>query len=377
MHEALLLVARAIALAHDRWRSTVGRRGPLSGQIAVLEERVRQLEAEGALLRARFLRVHGLRRPHYRHHERLEILWHAARYRLSITATADVFCLTRQTVLNWRAVMRRKSATLLPPIHGLPDLVRELVHRLRAEWPARGTRRIAGQLARLGVKASRSSVQRILRRPREPTPDDRQLPGAVAGLLAKHPNHIWMIDFTRLKGIVRPVFVGAVIDAYSRKVLALGFIRGEPSSRFAARLLRSAISKCGSPTWLVSDKDRAFRNKLVNGLLRRHGIRRRYGAVCKKGSTGIIERFWRSMKNEYARHLFLYRSDKAIETRLERYRSWFNEHRPHQGLGQRTPDDVFLDRPAEPTSDITGGVLSIRFLEGDRRLPVLRLRRAA
>ena len=83
----------------------------------------------------------------------------------------------------------------------------------------------------------------------------------------------------------------------------------------------------------MSDKDRAFRSKLGNGLLRRHGIRRRYGAVRKKGSTGIIERFWRSMKNEYARHLFLYRSDKAIETRLERYRSWFNEHRPHQGSG--------------------------------------------
>ena len=83
------------------------------------------------------------------------------------------------------------------------------------------------------------------------------------------------------------------------------------------------------------------------------------------------------MKKEYVRHLFLYRSDKAIETRLERYRSWFNEHRPHQGLGQRTPDDVYLDRPAKPTRDMTGGTLSVRFLDGDRRLPVLRLRRAA
>jgi hypothetical protein len=88
MHQALLPVARAIALAHDRWRSTVGRRRALSGQIAVLEERVRRLGAEGALLGARFLRVPGQGRPHYRHHERLEILWHAARYRLSVTATA-------------------------------------------------------------------------------------------------------------------------------------------------------------------------------------------------------------------------------------------------------------------------------------------------
>ena len=89
MHEALILIARAIALAHDRWRTTGGRRRPLSGKIAVLEERVQKLEAKNALLRSRFLRIAGLRRPHSRRHERLEILWHAARYRLSITATAD------------------------------------------------------------------------------------------------------------------------------------------------------------------------------------------------------------------------------------------------------------------------------------------------
>ena len=71
MHEALILVARAIALAHDHWRWTVERRRPRSGKIAVLEERVRQLEAEGALLRSRFLRLPGRRRPHYRQHERL------------------------------------------------------------------------------------------------------------------------------------------------------------------------------------------------------------------------------------------------------------------------------------------------------------------
>ena len=55
MHQALLLVARAIALAHDRWRSTIGRRRPLSGKFAVLEERVERLEAENRMLRSRLL----------------------------------------------------------------------------------------------------------------------------------------------------------------------------------------------------------------------------------------------------------------------------------------------------------------------------------
>ncbi len=186
-----------------------------------------------------------------------------------------------------------------------------------------------------------------------------------------------MIDFTRLGGLVKPAFVGAVIGAYSRKVLAIGFIRGEPNSRFAARLLRHAIAHHGAPTWLVSDKDRAFRSKLVNALLRRHGICRRYGAVGKKGSIAIIERLWRSMKQEYVRHVFLYRSTAAIDKRLRRWARWHNAERPHQGLGQRTPDDVYVDRPRRATREITGGTLSIRFLDGDRRLPILRLREAA
>jgi transposase InsO family protein len=375
MHQALILIARAIALAHDHWRRSVGRRLSLSGQVAVLEERVQRLEAENALLRARLVRVPARRRPRYRAHERLEILWHAARYRLSVTATARAFAVTRQTVIYWRRALGDERPHLLPPPGRLPDLVRELSRRLKAEWPRWGTRRIAGQLARLGIKASRSSVQRLLQRPPAPEPDDRLLPNGMPTLLAKRPNHIWMIDFTRLGGIVRPNFVGAVIDAFSRRVLAIGFLRGEPDGRFAVCLLRRALTRHGTPTWLVSDKDRALRNQLVNGLLCRHGVRRRYGAVGRQGSIAVIERFWRSMKQEYIHGLFLYRPKAAIGTRLRRYARWFNEERPHQGLRNRT--EIYRGRPPRTARNLTGGQLCVRFLDGDRRLPILRLANAA
>ena len=94
MHQALILIARAIALGHDHWRRSVGRRLSLSGHLTVLEERVSRLQAENALLRARLIRVPARRRPRYRAHERLEILWHAARYRMSVTATARAFAVT-------------------------------------------------------------------------------------------------------------------------------------------------------------------------------------------------------------------------------------------------------------------------------------------
>ena len=101
---------------------------------------------------------------------------------------------------------------------------------------------------------------------------------------------------------------------------------------------------------------------------------RRYGAVGRKGSIALIERTWRSMKQEYVRHLLLHRSIRALEARLRR---WHNGHRPHQGLGQCTPDEVHCGREPRRTCNVTAGALSVRFLQGDHRLPVLRLRRAA
>jgi len=379
MHEALITIANMIALAHDHWRATIGRRRPLSGKIAALEEQLQRLRAECALLQRRMQRVPAKQRPHYRRNERLEILWHAARYSLSIADTAMAFGVTRQTITNWRRDLQREVPTCLPRIGTLGELVTELVIRLKAEWPAWGTRRIAGQLARLGVKISRSSVQRIVRRgPRDPVEPEQPVTASVSRtLLAKRPNHVWMIDFTRIGGIFHPLWVGAVIDAYSRRVLAIGAVRGAPTGAFAVMLFRRAIRYHGSPRWLVSDQDPVLRGGIVQRFLTRRGILRRYGAVGRSGSISLIERFWRSMKEEYVRPLFLYRSMTTIDGRLERYRTWFNQERPHQGQRQRTPDDVYFARPEKPTRDLARGTLHVRFHDGDRRLPVLRLRDAA
>ena len=109
----------------------------------------------------------------------------------------------------------------------------------------------------------------------------------------------------------------------------------------------------------------------------RHGILRRYGAVGRRGSIALIERTWLSLKTEYVRYLFLHRSIRALEVRLRRWQLWHSGHRPHQGLGQRTPDDVYRRRRPHKVRHLTAGTLSVRFLEGDPRLPILRLRDAA
>jgi putative transposase len=265
-------------------------------------------------------------------------------------------------------------------VNRLPDLVAEIARRLKGEWPRWGTRRIAGILSRLGLKASRTSVQRLLRRKRKPGGGAALLKRRERHLVAKRPGHIWLIDFTRIGGIFRSVFVGAITDALSRKVLALRVSAGEPSAAFAARLLREAVARHGPSGWVVTDHGRQFTSAAFMRALRRRGIRRRYGAVARKGSRSLarIDRFWRTLKSEYARGLFLYAPLRAIERRLRHYAlDWFNRERPHQGLGLGTPDEVYFGRRRRTRLAPSRATLGVRFLHGDRELPILRLRRAA
>ena len=237
---------------------------------------------------------------------------------------------------------------------------------------------MAGILARMGLATPRASVQRILRRP-------RRLPGRArlerrtgrVPLVVRRPGDIWLLDFTRVGGLFRSVRVGAVIDAFSRKVLAIGVVSGEPAAAFAVRLLREAVRTAGVPGCVVTDHGRQFTSCVFTRAIRRRGIRHRYGAIGQSGSIALIERFWRSLKTEYARGLFLYRPVRSIEADLARYANWYNAERPHQGLGSHTPDEVHAGRTRRPRVPPAHAVLRVRYLDDDRALPVLRLRRAA
>ena len=138
MRQALLAVARSIALAVHRWRTSATPRRPMVVEICVLRERLEGLREQNDLLRARLRRLAPKRRPHYRRHERLAILWHATRYGLSVEKTARAFVVSVAAVMNWRRDTREKEATLVqskPPVNKRPDLVAEVARRLEREWP--------------------------------------------------------------------------------------------------------------------------------------------------------------------------------------------------------------------------------------------------
>ena len=198
MIQTLLLISRWIGQAHDQWRSNTASRRPKAAEIDLLHEQIEQLQSENKILRTRLLRLPPRKRPRFKPWQRLQILIHASRYALSTRATSRAFLVTVQTLTNWRKDAARGLKELVQtrkPMNQLPDLVEQIARYFKAEWPAWGSRRIAGILARLGLKASRTSVQRILRRPQLPPPA-RKARARRGPLRARRPGHVWIVDFT-------------------------------------------------------------------------------------------------------------------------------------------------------------------------------------
>jgi putative transposase len=176
-----------------------------------------------------------------------------------------------------------------------------------------------------------------------------------------------------------------------------------PSSREVREFLGRAARAAGTaPKYLITDHGVQFTDDGFGRWCLRRGIRQRFGAVGKYGSIAMIERFIRTLKNECTRRLLVPFRRVALRRELALYVSWFNEHRPHDTLDARTPDEVYFGRrPAcrkarfEPRrhwprgspcagaqSKVRGRCgqqfeLDVRFVAKRRHLPLVALKRVA
>jgi transposase InsO family protein len=233
---------------------------------------------------------------------------------------------------------------------------------------------MAGVLARLGLQASRTSVQRILKHP-PPKKPPRKTGGSSHPVKAIRPGHVYVLDFTQIGGFFRSVAVGAVIDVFTRQVLAIRVWPREPGAASTTKLLQRAFDCSGRPAWVISDRGRQFRSNRFKGFLHRAGTRRRYVALGD-ANLSKIDRYWKTMKEEYGRGLLLFRPIRRLQKDLENYVQWFNTERPHLGLNHRSPEDV-ASGATLPSRRFCSGRLEVRYQNGDHELPIFRLRDAA
>ena len=276
---------------------------------------------------------------------------------------------------------RKPSCSLLAdvPWNRIDDAVRWAIHELRqlCPEPEFGTRTIARHLVRAGVQISRRTVQRVLREDKPSRPPYRRPPLVPAAGVEPHHllnpakvNQTWQLDLTTLRLLWCRFTIAALIDGFSRKLLALRMYAGTANSRDMINLVRAAVRAFGKPRFLITDHGCQFRKQFKQGVKPSTVVKGQVHArVSMEKSSGCSEPF-----------ALLPLGQQAIQRRLHKYRSWYNTERPHSSLGFLTPQEAWQGiepqkpipiRACEelrPMIDMTRSSF-----QGDPRLPVLRI----
>jgi len=326
------------------------------------------LDRELEIFRSSRLAKPPRERPHFTPEQRAQIMQLAALRQWSTKQTADRFGLHINTINSWKKAMLKKERTdrLLgsPPWNRLHDAVRHTVHEIRKLCPENdfGTRSIARQMVRAGIQISRASVRRILEENFvEPGRGDQ--PGATPPshhadhlLKPERPHHVWHTDITEIRVLWKRFEIAAVLDGYSRKLLAIRAFARRPNTHDMNLLIKEAsrISDA-TPRFLISDHGSQFRRRFKEAC-EQQGIKHVKGKVRVWQLNGKIERFFRTMK-DWMRSTWMIPSTDGMQRRLNEYQNWYNELRVHAAHEAHTPEDMI--RGVEPIPilyTVNGGI---------------------
>jgi putative transposase len=264
-----------------------------------------------------------------------------------------------ETVLRWlrdlfRWVWRRKSTSRRRGKPALTDDIVALIKRMAEENRSWGAERIRGELLKLGIRVSKSTIQKYIYQVRKPG-SPRQ---TWATFLRNHANEIWACDFLQTYDLLfRSLFVFVIIELSSRRLVHFGVTRN-PTDAWLAQQLREATPFEQGPRFLIRDNDSKYGASFARVAVgtRIEVLRTPYGAPK---ANAICERFLGSVRRECLDH-FLILSERHLHRVMKEYQEYFNQARPHQGIGQRIPCQPML----EPKPEMTAELISCPVLGG-------------
>jgi len=257
------------------------------------------------------------------------------------------FFVSPGTLLRWhrRLVARRWTYPGRRP--GRPTVttqVRELVLRLARDNPTWGCRRIQGELAGLGYRLASSTIWAILTRagvgpaPRRAGPTWTQFLTAQAkGILACDFLHVETIGLTR-------IYVLFLIEVATRRVHVLGATT-HPTGAWLAQQARNLMIDLGerATRFLIRDRDAKY-TSVFDAVFHAGGIKILRTPPQAPRANAYAERWVRTVRRECLDRLLIYNTRHLLDV-LGEYQAHYNQHRPHQGRGQRPPSQDMLPTP--------------------------------
>jgi putative transposase len=235
----------------------------------------------------------------------------------------------------------------------LDELDRLLLGLIDAQYTRRpfyGSRRMVVYLKEQGHAVNRKHVQRLMRilglagmapgpATSRPHPEHKIYPYLLRGVAVVRPNQVWSTDITYIRLEHGFAYLVAIIDWYARRVLAWR-ISNTLDAGFCVDCLEEALHTHGSPEVFNTDQGSQFTSQAFTGVLLREGIAISMDGRGRALDNIFVERLWRSVKYEDV-YLKGYASMPELLLGLTEYFAFYNSERPHQGLGNRTPDAVY------------------------------------
>jgi len=261
---------------------------------------------------------------------------------LSISRQAEALAISRGSVYYQARPVSEEDLALM-----------RIIDELHLECPYAGSRMLRDLLNLLGIRVGRRRVRTLMRRMgiealyRKPNTSKKHPGHAVYPYLLRHlsierPNQVWAMDITYIPMARGFIYLAAVIDWYSRRILSWR-ISITMDVQFCLDAVQEAIDRYGVPEVFNTDQGSQFTSLAFTDLLKRHDIRISMdGKGCWRDNV-FVERLWRTIKYEEV-YLRAYESVSQAKASLGRYLEFYNARRPHSRLDRMTPDSIYFNQ---------------------------------
>jgi putative transposase len=225
------------------------------------------------------------------------------------------------------------------------------IDELHMDYPFAGSRMMQGLLKQEGFEIGRKhtatlmkkmGIEALYRRPRtsKPEPGHKIYPYLLRHVKVERPNQAWAMDISYIPMAKGFVYLAAVIDWFTRRVLAWR-VSITMETSFCVEALEEALEKYQNPDIFNTDQGSQFTSAPFTSVLQNRNI-----AISMDGRGAwrdnvFVERLWRSVKYEEV-YLKAYASVAEARASLGCYFTFYNTRRPHQGLDGRTPDQAYF-----------------------------------
>ena len=265
---------------------------------------------------------------------------------LPITQQAEALGISRSTVYYQPRPVSAEDLWLM-----------RQVDELHLNYPFAGSRMLRDLLGHQGLEVGRRhlrtlmrrmGIEAIYRRPNtsKPAEGHRIYPYLLRGLAIARPNQVWAMDITYIPMARGFVYLAAVVDWFSRRVLAWKLSITMEAS-FCIETLEEALSKNEKPQIFNTDQGSQFTSEAFTGRLKEEGIKISMDGKGRWRDNVFVERIWKSIKYEEV-YLHAYASVCEARTSIGRYLEFYNSIRPHSSLKAQTPDQVYFNRLPVP-----------------------------